>query len=77
MWVCAPGADEDSFDMRVVVEVGGEGEAHGGVCVAMQGELIVLRGGCDEVVDKGEGVAGMDVDAGEGGGEMWVRGEEG
>lgn len=77
MRVCAPGADEDGFDMRVVVEVGGEGDAHGRVCVAIEGEVVMLRGGCDEVVNEGEGVAWVDVDTREGGGEVWVRGEEG
>lgn len=77
MRVGAPGADEDSADMRVVGQVGGEGEAHGGVLVALQREAVVLRGGGDEGFDQGEGVAGRDVDAGKEGGEGGVRGEEG
>lgn len=77
MRVGAPRADEDGADRGVVAEVVREGEAHGGVVVVLQGEVVVRGGGGDEGVDGGEGVRGGDVDCGEKGGEVWVRGQEG
>ena len=56
MWVRAPGAHEYGFYVRVIGEVRGEGETHGGVRVAVVGEMIVRGGGGDEGVDRGEGV---------------------
>lgn len=77
MWVGAPRADEDGADGGVVGEVVREGEAHGGVVVVLQGEVVVRGGGGDEGVNGGEGVDGGDVDCGEEGGEVGVGGEEG
>ena len=77
MRVRAPSSHEYGADVRVGGEVGGEGEAHGGVAVPVQGELVGGGGGGDEGFDEGEGVRGRDVDAGQEGGEVWVRGEEG
>ena len=39
--------------------------------------MVPDGGSSDEAVDGGEGVGGRDVDCGEGGGEVGVRGEEG
>lgn len=56
MGVCAPGAHEYGFYVRVIGEVGGESEAHGRMRVAVVGEMIVRGRGGDEGVDGGEGV---------------------
>jgi len=75
--VGAPRADEDGADGGVVGKVVREGEAHGGVVVVLQREVVARRGGGDEGVDRGEGVVGGDVDCGEECREVRVGGEEG
>lgn len=71
MRVGAACADEDGFDLRVVVQVVGEGFAHW-LCVAGEGEAVFGCGGLDECVHFFEGVFGEDEDGVEFGGELGV-----
>ena len=61
MWVRTPSAYEYGFYVRVIGEVRGKGETHGGVRVAVVGEMIVRGRGGDEGVDGGERVKRGDV----------------
>ena len=61
MGVCSTGSDEDGADGGGVLEVEGEGFAHGFVVVG-DVEVVFAGGEVDEVVDGAEGMGADYVD---------------